>query len=76
MGTGQGPSGRGRDCCLYTSKYVLGLNSLSASLGIEKNVSCWKAFPLKCGEAGLRLFRGSDSLWLWFNFGCWTKIAV
>lgn len=54
MGTGQGPSGRGRDCCLYTSKYVLGLNSLSASQ-YGKNVSCWRAFPLKCSEAGLRI---------------------
>lgn len=36
MGAGQGPSGGGRDCCLYTSKYVLGLNSFSASLDTEK----------------------------------------
>lgn len=45
MGTGQGPSGRGRDCCLYTSKYVLGLNSLSASLGMEKRSVVGGHFP-------------------------------
>lgn len=45
MGAGQGPSGRGRDCCVYPSKYVLGLNGFSAFLGMEKMVSYWREFP-------------------------------
>lgn len=76
VGTGQGPSGRGSEIVVCTPVRLLGLNSLSASLGIE-NVSCWKAFPLKCGEGAENIPQGSDSLWLWFNFGaCWTEIAV
>lgn len=57
MGAGQGPSGRGRDCCVYPSKYVLGLNlnGFSASVGMEKMLSYWKEFPLKCDKARLRI---------------------
>lgn len=39
MGAGQGPSGRGRNCCVYSRKYVLGLDGFLASLGLEKTVS-------------------------------------
>lgn len=44
MGAGQGPSGRGRDCCLYTSKYVLGLN-ISLSWYEEKWLVVGGHFP-------------------------------
>lgn len=36
MGTGQGPSGGSRNCCVYPSKYVLGSNGFSAIPGMEK----------------------------------------
>lgn len=45
MGAGQGPSGRGRDRCVYPSKYVLGLNGFSASLGMGKYFVVGGNFP-------------------------------
>lgn len=38
MGAGQGPSGGGRDCCVYPSKYVLGSNGFLATRGMEKGL--------------------------------------
>lgn len=45
MGAGQGPSRRGRDCCVYPSKYISCLNGFSASLGIENMVGFEGSFP-------------------------------
>lgn len=45
MGAGQGPSGGGRDCCVYPSKYALCLNGFSAFLGVENMISFAENFP-------------------------------
>lgn len=51
MGAGQGPSGRGRDCCVYPGKYILSSDVLSVFPDRESMIAL-EGLPLNMGELG------------------------
>ena len=70
MGAGQGASGRGRNCCVYPSKYILYSNVILFSLDAE-NMIAFEGIPSKYEKARLEISCESPAFGLGFiMIGC------